>query len=47
MAAEPRRRRGVLRAAGGEAWGLALEVLVVGVLVAGALALAWLILLVA
>ena len=47
MAAEPRRRRGVLRAAGGEAWGLALEVLVVAALVAGALALAWLILLVA
>ena len=47
MGAEPRRRRGALRAVGGEAWGLALEVLVVGALVVGALALAGLILLVA
>ncbi|MFH1330478.1 MAG: hypothetical protein ABIJ48_07510 [Actinomycetota bacterium] len=47
MAAEPRRRRGVLREVAGEAWGLAIEVLVVGALAAGALALAGLILLVA
>lgn len=42
-----RRRRGLLRDVGGEAWGLALEILVVGVMVAAALALAGLILLVA
>jgi hypothetical protein len=42
-----RRRRGWLRAAAGELWGLVLEILVVGALVAGALALAGLILLVA
>lgn len=42
-----RRRRGLLRAVGGEVWGLVLEILVVGVMVAAALALAGLILLVA
>lgn len=47
MVAESRRRRGVLREMAGEAWGLALEVLVVGLLVIGALALAGLVLLVA
>jgi len=47
MSPEPRRRRAVWREAAGEAWGLALEVLVVGVLVAAALGLAGLILLVA
>ena len=47
MTTEPRRRRGALREAGGEAWGLVVEVLVVGVAVVGALALAGLILLVA
>ncbi|MBN2113570.1 MAG: hypothetical protein JW785_05515 [Acidimicrobiia bacterium] len=47
MSAEARRRRGLLREAAGEAWGLALEVVIVGFLVAAALALAGLILLVA
>jgi len=47
MAAEPRRRRGALREAAGEVWGLAIEVLIVGALAMGALALAGLILLVA
>lgn len=42
-----RRRRGWLRAAGGELWSLALEILVVCALVGAALALAGLILLVA
>jgi hypothetical protein len=42
-----RRRRGLLAEVGGEAWGLVLEILVVGVMVAAALALAGLILLVA
>lgn len=42
-----RRRRSLLREVGGEAWGLALEVLVVAVMVAAALALAGLVLLVA
>ena len=42
-----RRRRGWLRAGASELWGLALEILVVGALVAVALALAGLILLVA
>jgi hypothetical protein len=46
MAADPR-RRGLLRAAAGEIWGLALEILVIGALAAAALALAGLILLVA
>lgn len=47
MSADARRRRGLLREAAGEVWGLALEVVIVGVLVAAALALAGLILLVA
>jgi hypothetical protein len=46
MSADLRRRRSLLREAGGEVWGLALEVIVVGVLFLGALALAGLILLV-
>lgn len=46
MNTEPRRRRGFLREAAGEAWGLVLEVIVVGVAVAVALALAALVLLV-
>jgi hypothetical protein len=46
MSADARRRRGLLRQAGGEVWGLVLEVLVVGVLVAIAFALAALTLLV-
>jgi hypothetical protein len=47
MAVELRRRRGALRKLGGEVWGLLLEALVVGLLVAAALGLAWLTLLVA
>lgn len=47
MTVELRRRRGALRKLGGEAWGLLLEALAVGLLVAAALGLAWLILLVA
>jgi hypothetical protein len=47
MTTEPRRRRGVLRVAWGEVWGLVLEVVVVGVVVLVALALAALVLLVA
>jgi len=47
MTTEPRRRRGILREAAGEAWGLVVEVIVVGVAVLVALALAALALLVA
>ena len=47
MTAEPRRRRGFLRLAAGEVWGLALEAMVVGGVILVALALAALVLLVA
>jgi hypothetical protein len=47
MTTEPRRRRGILREAAGEVWGLAVEAIVVGVVILIALALAALALLVA
>jgi len=47
MTTEPRRRRGILRVAAGEVWGLLLEAVVVGAAVLIALALAALVLLVA
>lgn len=47
MTTEPRRRRGVLREAAGEAWGLVVEVIAVGLVVVVALAVAALVLLVA
>ncbi len=47
MTTEPRHRRGILRVAAGEMWGLLLEVLVVGAAIVVALALAALVLLVA
>lgn len=46
MSGEPRRRRRLLGQLAGEAWGLVVEVLVVGVLVGAAFALAGLALLV-
>ena len=47
MTTEPRRRRGILREAAGEAWGLLVEVIVVGLAALLALAVAALVLLVA
>jgi len=47
MTTEPRRRRGILRVAAGEVWGLVLELIVVGVAILVGLALAALALLVA
>lgn len=47
MTTEPRRRRGILRVAGGEVWGLVLEMIVVDLAIACSLALAALALLVA
>lgn len=46
MSTEPRRRRGILREAAGEIWGLALEAVVVAVAALAALAVAALVLLV-
>jgi hypothetical protein len=47
MTTELRRRRGILREATGEAWGLLVEVIVVGLAALAALAVAALVLLVA
>ena len=46
MTTEPRRRRGILREAAGELWGLAVEALILGLAALAALGLAALVLLV-
>ena len=47
MPTDPRRRRGILREVAGEAWGLVVEVIAVGLAVLVGLAVAALVLLVA